>query len=127
MSSPLSQEAEAFLTACVNSILELDVVLVLQNDDARWWNADQVAAEMRIGMPLAAAALEALAARNLLDVRIGGSLTYRFAPLEDRVRTTTQEISRNHYAARELIVARRQTRTAAERFAAAFKLRKEDG
>jgi hypothetical protein len=127
MASTLSNAAGDFLAACIHSLLELDILLVLHNEGDRWWNADQVAAEMRIAIPLAASALESLASHNLLDVRIGVSLAYRYSPLDGAVRALTAEIARHHYAARELIGAQRRTRLAAERFADAFRLRKKDG
>lgn len=126
MSSSLSPHARRFLRDTVGSLLQLDIILLLQRDDTRWWNADQIAQEFRVGPATTGLALEELASRNLLDVRIGSTLAYRFSPLEERVRRVLAEIAADPYPAREL-VASGATATAARRFAEAFRLRNSDG
>ena len=124
--SSLSTTAREFVRARLGSLLQLDAVLLLHADASLWWSADRVAAQLRVSPDAAAQALEALASRNLLDVRIANDLTYRFAPWHESAARLIAEIADHHYEARE-IVARAGTETAAERFADAFRIRKIDG
>lgn len=126
MARTLSPQANKFLREGVRSLLELDVLLLLHRDDNRWWSAEQLVQELRVRPEAAGSTLETLAARNLLDVRIGSTLTYRFAPVELPLRVTVGEIATDPYAARELMMGA-DIATAARRFADAFKLRKTDG
>lgn len=126
MARTLSPHARNFLRESVRSLLELDAILLLQRNDQRWWSAEQIAEELRVGSDPASSALESLAACNLLDVRIGGTLAYRFAPVEPAARSTVGEIASDPYVARELVAGGDIAR-AARRFADAFRLRKSDG
>ena len=112
----------------LGSILQLDVVLLLHANPARWWSADGVAEELRVGQSAAREALEELGSTNLLDMRIGNDLTYRFAPWQPEAAEFMAEIAAAPYAARE-VVAQRSVTSAAKRFADAFRLRspKSDG
>lgn len=108
-------------------MLQLDIILLLQRDDARWWNAEQIAEELRVGPNASAGALEALASSNLLDVRIGTALTYRYSPVQAGDRQLLTEIALDHYTARELVAGGDNVAAAARRFADAFRLRKTNG
>jgi hypothetical protein len=123
--SSLSTTAREFVRARLGSLIQLDAVLLLHADTSLWWSAERVAAHLRVSPDAAAQALEALASRNLLDVRIANDLTYRFAPWHESAARLIAEIADHHYEARE-IVARAGTETAAERFADAFRIRKID-
>lgn len=124
--SVLTAEAREFARTRLGSILQLDVALLLRSSGESWWTVDRVAAELRIGADLARQALEALASRNLLDVRIANDLAYRYAPWHESAARMMTEIAGHHYEARE-IVARGAGRSAASRFADAFRVRKNDG
>jgi hypothetical protein len=126
MSSPLSPAAQLFVRTRLGSILQLDIVLLLQADADVWWSAERVAAQLRVAVDAARLALEALASGNLLDVRIASDLTYRFAPWHESAARVLGEIAASHYEARE-IVARAAAAGTAERFANAFRIRKSDG
>lgn len=97
-------------------------MLLLQGDASRWWSASQVAEELRVSQAMARQALEELGTTNLLDMRIGIDLTYRFAPWQPEAAQFVEEIADARYDARE-IVAQRGGTTAAKRFADAFRLR----
>lgn len=122
----LSPTATDFVRSRLRSILQLDVALLLQADVTVWWSADRVAAELRVGSEAVGHALEELASSNLLDVRIGNDLTYRFAPWHESTARLMAEIAANHYEAKEIVV-RSAAGSAARRFADAFRIRKSDG
>lgn len=122
----LSTAARDFVRARLGSLIQLDVALLLHADASVWWSAERVAAQLRVSEEAAGHALEALASRNLLDVRIANDLSYRFAPWHESAAELIAEIAEHHYEARE-VVARGGSETAAERFADAFRIRKNDG
>ena len=124
--SSLTPEAREFARSHLGSILQLDVALLLRAEGDSWWTAERVAAELRVGIEASRQALEALGAHNLLDVRIANDLSYRYAPWHQSAARQMSEIAANHYEARE-IVARGSGGSAAERFADAFRIRKNDG
>ena len=78
-----------------------------------------------MGQSAARQALEELGTTNLLDMRIGSDLTYRFAPWQPDAAQHVEEIATARYEARELVAQRGGT-TAAKRFADAFRLRSRD-
>lgn len=127
-SPSLSPRAQEFLRRHIGSILQLDIVLLLHADPARWWSVAQTAEELRIGQPFARQALEELGTTNLLDMRIGTDLTYRYAPWQPETAVLIEEIAHARYDARDF-VAQRTATSAAKRFADAFRLRtrKSDG
>lgn len=76
----LDAETQAAISACVRSIEELEVLLFLARHAERYCSAGMVSAETGFPEHLAARALEALASRNLLDVRISAAVLYRLDP-----------------------------------------------
>jgi hypothetical protein len=122
---PLSETAREFVRTHLTSLIQLDAALLLRADPEVWWSAERLASKLKVTVDVARPALEALAARNLLDVRIANELTYRFAPWHASAGEAMTEAAENPYEAREAVV--RGGRTAAERFADAFRVRKQDG
>lgn len=101
----LSSRATSFLRESIKSVHELDTILLLHRDASRWWSAEQIAEELAIRVDVAARALEMLAGRNLLDVRVGGTLAYCWAPIHDHdhVFETVREVALESLEAREFI------------------------
>ncbi len=70
-----------FLLEHVETYEQLNVLLFLHRNADRGWTAGEVAE--KIGLPqaeLAGPALEFLCTKNLLDVRVGEELIFRYAP-----------------------------------------------
>ena len=123
---PLSPASKEFVRTHLGSLIQLDTALLLQSDADVWWSAVRVSEQLRISLDSAHDSLERLAAGNLLDVRIGNDLTYRFAPWHQSAADVMNEIADQPYEARE-IAARVASSKVAERFAEAFRVRKTDG
>jgi len=132
MSEPaLTPETQLAITECVRSIEELEILMVLARNRERYWSPDAVGVETGLPAPLAAVALEALASRNLLDVRIGAAVIYRLDPASSECGVL---VERTLQAARsqrsKVLKAILQGRSAARDFADAFKVtrkRRRDG
>ena len=102
------------------------MLLLLRSEPARWWNVELVAATLRISAPSAGQALEDLGRGNLLDVRVGETLAYRFAPLNSAIADTIGEIAALHYGSRDVLLGAlpgvARSATAARRIADAFRM-----
>lgn len=64
-----------------------------------------MAVRLRTSKISAAAALEALGRSNIVDVRVGESLSYRYAPFDGRLEKIVDEIAGAHHRARDEMVA----------------------
>lgn len=102
----LSDETRRDIESLVRSTAELDVLLLLGREPARCWSS--VAAATVLGMPEPAVtgSMEALASRNLLDVRMGEHVLYRLNPT-GQMRAAVDRILaagwRSHSAVRSVI------------------------
>jgi len=125
----LTPETRRAILQCVRSAEELEVLLFLSRDRDRYSSPVTIAGE--IGMPTAsvAGALEALAARNLLDVRIGEHVLYRLDPgssgMGKAVDVTVKIGWQSRSAVMRVIVSAGPS--AVSDFADSFRLGKEDG
>lgn len=63
--------------------MDLDVLLVLVADPGRWWSGADLGDALRASPDEVARILEGLAAGNLLDIKVGNDVLYRFSPLDD--------------------------------------------
>jgi DNA-binding IclR family transcriptional regulator len=122
----LDPETLAAIAACVRSIEELEVLLRLADNRARYCSAVMIATETGLPPAAASAALETLASRNLLDVRITDAVLYKLDPASPEVRArlerTLDAAWRNRGDVLRAIVRRP---SAAQDFADAFRMRKD--
>jgi len=81
MSSPeWGRETQLAIAGCVRSVEDVEVLLYLARTRDRYSSPATVSADTGLPVRLAAAALEALASRNLLDVRIAEAVLYKLDP-----------------------------------------------
>jgi hypothetical protein len=120
----------AFLRDHLDSYDEIRVFRLLARSGDRSWTAAAVAVELGIDHHAASRALDALCARNLLDIRIGGELVFRYAPGSESLRREAEsflrEMDHDPLAAAKVIAEhlRERERSAALRaFTDAFLLR----
>jgi len=99
----LSAAAEQFFESRIASLLHLEILLLLRRDPTRWLNAPDVAAVRRVSDETGERVLEQLAAANLIDIRIRGRLTFRFAPTESTVLPLMDEIAVAHHDDRQAL------------------------
>jgi len=101
----ISDAARRFLVDEIGPVERLDLLLFLHKHAGRWWGAQALAAEL--GMPEASVQLhlDHLSARNLLDVRLTGSVVYSYSPGREELSQLVEEIARVHYLQRDAVVA----------------------
>lgn len=87
-----------FLRQDVGSSECLSVLLLIHRHAERWWDAQDVAVGLGIGADTAQTQLERLSTRNVLDVRLVGSLTYRYRPGAAWLASLVDDVARLHAA-----------------------------
>ncbi|MGE5049899.1 MAG: hypothetical protein ACM3PC_15070, partial [Deltaproteobacteria bacterium] len=83
---------------------ELEILLLLRAEPARWFEAREVTAALRLGAYSAPERLAGLARRGLLDVE-DKPLRYRYAP-DARREPVIAAAARCHADCRHLVIAR---------------------
>lgn len=124
----LPPTVEAFVTAHVQTLEELQLLMAIVQSEDRWWDAHDAAREYGMAVSDARAALERLAARNLLDIRIGEELHYRFQPGTPELGEAARAAA-DAYRRRPLDVGRLVQppgRRSVRDFADAFRIRHDD-
>jgi len=77
---PLPQDLVRFAAAYVPSVEDLRVLVLFVEDRDRWFDAAGVARTLSISRAAARGALDNLARKNLLDIRLTDDVRYRFRP-----------------------------------------------
>lgn len=94
MSDPpsMSDDTRRAIETHLRTVEELEVLLVVGRDPDRYWSSTAAAEATGLPSGVTAGVLELLAARNLLDVRLGEALLYRFDPAGPDTRAAAQAI-----------------------------------
>jgi hypothetical protein len=86
----LDEATRDAILACVRSPDELDVLVYLSRHRARYCSPQTIAADMHLSPQRVSVALEVLASRNLLDVRIAEAVLYRLDPASAERRSAVE-------------------------------------
>jgi len=123
----VSRTVAAFIAAHARTLSELQLLMAIIHAEDRVWDAVGAARECGMAEAEARAALEHLAARNLLDIRIGRDLRYQFRPGTPELREAAHAAA-EAYRLRPLDVARlvQPDRRSVRDFADAFRIRHDD-
>jgi len=128
VSQQLAPSVVAFLTEHIASVHELELLMLLALSGGRWWDAAAGGRELGIPVKRARAALDALAARNLLDMRITDDVHYQFRPgtseLQDSALAVAEAYKRSPAAVVQVVV--RTAPRSIRDFADAFRMRRRD-
>jgi hypothetical protein len=117
-----------FIATHVQTLEQLEVLLLMMHSPDRWWDAHAIAGAVGILEDTARRILDRLAARNLLAIRITGDVRYQFQPgessLAEAARLTADTYRTNRLGVLQLVTeARRRSLRA---FADAFRIRDDD-
>lgn len=100
----IPQKVEAFVLGNINSIEQLEVLLLLRKDPDREWDADQVSSALRTNPASAAGRLSDLRSRKLLSKRRdAGQLYYRYSP-EAEIGLLVDEVAKFYTTHRHMII-----------------------
>ena len=125
---PVAPLVLTFVADHIRSLEELQLLLAVVQMPDRWWDATSAARELGIATPAARRALDALAGRNLLDIRITADVRYQFRPGTDALRTgaiATEDAYRTNPLGVVQLVAQTGKRGLRD-FADAFRIRPDD-
>jgi hypothetical protein len=98
-------DVHRFLTGSIDSVEQLEVLLLVQRTPDRYWDAAGIADHLGLRQRDVAGSLEALARKNLLDVRLGETIKYRYEPATAPQRDVVQQINELWRDQRQQIVA----------------------
>lgn len=126
--SDLPPLVPSFIAENVRTLSELQLLMAMIQFDERWWDAKAVARELGISRHEARASLDALAARNLLDIKITEDVRYQFRPgtpeLRDAALAASEAYRRQPIDVVRLLGA--PGRRSIADFADAFRIRRHD-
>lgn len=120
----LPAELRVFIHSCIESIEQVELLLLMRGSE-RMRTARDVASELGISVPRARSDLETLAARGLLEVRVGEEIAYRYRPRSDELARYCDVLARCYITSRQALLGfvAADSRLSIKRFADAFRLR----
>jgi hypothetical protein len=126
--SPVPEDVAEFILDRIDSIAELEALLLLRNDSHEDWTVHRLAKRLYIGEPQTAEALANLAARGLLLASGNDPVCYRYQPstaaLDEMVGRLAALYAKHLVPVTNLVHSKPKTRL--QEFADAFKFRKND-
>ena len=100
----LSNEVRQLIEQSLDSVDQLEALLVVRSRPDTFWDAASVASWLGVSSGSVSKSLEELATRNLLDVRIANTLLYRYAPGTDRLAEAIDGLSKVYQERRMLVL-----------------------
>ena len=124
---PFSDELEKFIAAEINSLEQLEILLLLSGNPHRTWTVTGVYEVIKSSPQSVKDRLNEMADRGVLRKDVEGEVRYQFAPTNDQVWKITSEL-RDAYKERSVKVVQAiysKPPDAVQEFARAFRLRKD--
>ena len=118
----------SFVSQQLESPVQLELLVLLMESPDRWWDASSVATELRVTKDAARHALEELASRNLLAIRLTDDVHYQFQPGDDglsQLMRAFKDSWRTNPVAIVQLLTERSHRSIRD-FADAFRIRRDD-
>ena len=124
--SELPPELRAFLYSCIDSVEQLEILVLLCREDGPW-TARGTAERLGFADALARRHLETLSACGLLQISVAAEVRYAYAPKNAELRRYADQLSA-HYATDRTAIIRfvASNPRRLKRFSDAFKLREPD-
>jgi hypothetical protein len=116
-------EFRTFINKNINSIEQIEVLLILRANPERVWNVDEISAIMRSSPNSIRSRLVGLVSRKLSRGEADGFKYAASGRLHDMVEVLAEEYGRRRFSVIELVFSRPD---AARQFADAFRLREDE-
>jgi hypothetical protein len=113
--SGFSDDLDKFIAAEINSLEQLEILLLLSGNPHKWWTAQDVYNVVKSSTQSVGDRLEEMVQRGMLRKETDNEIRYQFAPADDRLWQVTSEL-RTAYKEKSVKV---------QEFAKAFRLRKD--
>jgi hypothetical protein len=129
VTSGLPEDVDRFLARHVDTIEQLEVLLLLHRLPAADWTAEAVANALYIQPASAARRLAALADFGLLAAKSASAPTYRYAPQSAELDQTVGRLAETYRERRVAVITAIASRPMenVRAFSDAFRIRKKDG
>lgn len=126
-SDALPAPVRQLLSRHIQSVEQLEVLLLLRSQPERAWTAAEVYDIIRSSQSSIAARLQAFASEGFLLAEKGPSATFRFAPKDENIRTAVDQTATAYETWRVRVIEAIFTPEVdpVQSFADAFKLRKD--
>jgi hypothetical protein len=125
----LPAEVRQFIDTYINSVEQLEILLLVRSDQAVDWTACRVSDALRTNERSAANRLADLAARNILVAKGESPIVYRYAPTPDSLNNTISTLATLyvHFRFRIIEAIFAKPNDYVRLYADAFRIRKDDG
>lgn len=122
----LPPEVGKFISQYVDSVEQLELLMLLARTGGRSWTADDVATTLGLSPASVTRNLEALASRQLLSATPGPPTRYRYAPATDALRADVQKLADAYRDHRTAVINRVASKflDRIREFSDAFKIKK---
>lgn len=123
----ISPEVRAFIAGQIESVVQLEMLLLLHADPMRAWSPDELAKELRIEPAWASAQLLLLAQRGLLSVADSTGVAYRYGPNTPELAQAVDGLAKAYTDRRVTVISLIYSKPVdtLKTFADAFRLRKD--
>lgn len=123
----ISADVRVLIGRHFDSVVQLELLLLLQAGRERAWTADEVARELRIEPAWTAAQLDHLASHRLLRSTKAGNAAYTYEPATPELSATLDRLARAYTERRVSLIALIYSKPAdsLRTFADAFRFRKD--
>lgn len=124
----LPPELRAFLHSCIDSIQQIELLLLMRGSE-RMRTARDIAAELNIPVPAARHDVESLAVRGLLEVKVGEEIAYRYKPKTEDLAKYSDQLARYYITSRHAVLGfvAAESRRSIKRFSDAFRFGDREG
>lgn len=122
----LPPEVGKFISQYVDSVEQLELLMLLARSGGRSWTADDIATTLGLSPASVARNLEALASRELLSTTQGPPTSYRYAPATAALRADVQKLADAYRDHRTAVINRVASKflDRIREFSDAFKIKK---
>lgn len=123
-----SDELEKFIAAEINSLEQLEILLLLSGNPHKWWSAKSVYEVIKSSMQSVQDRLNEMVSRGILRMEADSEVRFQFGPKDEAVWRITTDL-RDAYKERSVKVVQAiysKPPDAVQEFARAFRLRKDN-
>ena len=126
--SGFSDELDRFIAAEINSLEQLEILLLLSGNPHRWWTAQDVYNVIKSSTQSVADRLNQMVERGFLQAEPDSEMRFQFAPADENIWGIISEL-RNAYKERSVKVVQAiysKPPDAVQEFARAFRVRRDN-
>jgi predicted ArsR family transcriptional regulator len=123
----LPRELRAFLHTCIETIEQVELLLMMRGSE-RFRTAREIAGDLGVSIAVARREVETLAARGLLEVRVGEEIAYRYRPKSEELARYGDLLAQFYITSRQAVLGfvATESRLSIKRFSDAFRLREPE-